>query len=325
MTTWKAPPHIDRESERRRLTRLSLELSKRKGTACETIPPTGRLLELVTGADRQRLTSDLESISRERIIANFPADEAGRLDLDTTVLVRTYKTTEPPGKDRDVCLSVVGPAKRRDPQGLRVELLDLIVVNQSHRWDQCRWLWTAEPVPPTYLWGAAPGDTIEEGRAYESLQLLDQGKIEEALLLYGVSISADLHLLLGGQEIAPPACCAKPSQAWTDLLIKTFRESAPWLLPAAVTSEVERLNTWRAEKKGRTKRLPELKFVIFPGQFHARKASLVLMGDLDGKNPRFVIEATASNSRIHDTAWKRPHAVDFERYGVSVPTAIDPT
>ncbi len=56
--------------------------------------------------------------------------------------------------------------------------------------------------------------------------------------------------------------------------------------------------------------------MIFPGQFHSRKSSLMLTGDRDGENPRFVIEATASNARLHDTAWKRPIAVNFLRLGV---------
>jgi hypothetical protein len=62
-----------------------------------------------------------------------------------------------------------------------------------------------------------------------------------------------------------------------------------------------------------------LKLVIFPGQHHSRKASLMLTGDADGQDPRLVIEATASNARLQDTAWKRPIAVDFLRWGVEVP------
>ena len=37
----------------------------------------------------------------------------------------------------------------------------------------------------------------------------------------------------------------------------------------------------------------------------------MLTGDVDGSNPHFVIEATASNARLHDAAWKRPIEADF--------------
>lgn len=43
----------------------------------------------------------------------------------------------------------------------------------------------------------------------------------------------------------------------------------------------------------------------------------MLIGEVDGRNPRLVIEATASNARLPDTAWKRPIEVDFRRYGVN--------
>ncbi len=312
------PPPLDREVDRLRLKRVAMELSNRNGMAIETPPLSEKLLALVTEEDRRRLGRDVESLSKTRITANYPPDEAGRLSLGTAVLLGAYKSTEPPSKDREVCLAVIGPERRRDPQKLQIQLVDLIVPNQSHRWDQCRWLWTDEAVPERARWAVAKGESAEEQRAYESVQLLDQGRMEEALSLFGVSLSPDVRSLLGGEEISPPACCAKPDQSWTDLLIATLRESAPWLLPEAVLQEVERVNAWRAEKKGRPKRAPELKLVIFPGQFHARKVSLILTGDMDGKNPRMVIEATGSNARAHDTAWKRSLRVDLERYGISI-------
>jgi hypothetical protein len=124
---------------------------------------------------------------------------------------------------------------------------------------------------------------------------------------------------LGGERIKPPACCAHPDQTWTDLLVSTLRQSAPWLLAGAALDEAERLRAWAAEKNSRPRREPKLKLVIFPGQRHQRKASLVLTANEDGRQPCLVIETTASNARLADAAWKRPLEVDFLRYGVQVP------
>lgn len=313
---WTAPTPIDREAERVRLKRIAAEIAKRKDMQCELRAPSGRLLDLLIPNEKERLNGELKSIVRERVVENFPIDEGGRLSLATTVLLGAFRSSEPPARDRDVCLAAIGPERRRDPQVLKIEIVDLIVPNQSHQWDRCRWLWTADAPPPECMWGTTPGDTEEERRAFESLRLLDQGKIEESLSLYGVSLSPDLHRLLGGEEISSPACCSHPDQSWTGMLVRTLREAAPWLLPRAVSDEAERIGVWRSQKKGRPRRPPELKMVIFPGQFHARKASLMLVGDIDGKNPTFVIEATASNARLHDTAWRRPLAVDMRRYGI---------
>jgi hypothetical protein len=153
----------------------------------------------------------------------------------------------------------------------------------------------------------------------QSLDLLDQGRIEDALSLYGMSLSDDLHRLLGGERISPPACCAHPDAAWTDLLVTTLRQSAPWLLGSAVPAEAERMGRYTGKKPG--KRALAWKLAIFPGQFHARKASLMLTAERDGRNPRFVIEATASNARLADTSWKRPIEIDFLRYCVPAPFA----
>jgi len=203
------------------------------------------------------------------------------------------------------------------------------VVNQTHRWENFPWLWQNVKAPPSEFRGAEPppkkarrapdSAPPKSQQAEQSLRLLDKGQIEEALALYGVNLSPDLHRLLGGERIRPPACCAHPNAQWTDLLVGTLRQSAPWLLAKAVRDESDRLRRWAGQKKGRPRQSPNLKLAIFPGQHHARKASLMLVGEHDGTKPRLVIDATASNARLSDTAWKRPIAVDFVRHGVPVP------
>jgi hypothetical protein len=337
------PPPVAATEEKRRLERIAQGLRARKDVACFQVEPNATALRLLTSAGRRQLEDDLASLRPERIALHFPWDPAGRLELNTTVLLKSYETTTPPGRDRDLCLAAVGPARRRDEQHLAIQLTDLIVVNQTHRWERSPWLWQEVEAPPSEFWGAEsvqdavtkqarrkdaprapfPGrrsqSTPEGQRASRALQVLEEGHIEEALALFGVSLSADVHRLLGGERIKPPACCAHPDESWTQLLVSTLRQSAPWLLPRAVLEEAERLQSWAAQKKGRQRRRPYLKLVIFPGQRHARKASLMLTGDEDGQNPCLVIEATASNARLSDTAWKRPLAVDFFRRGVEFP------
>lgn len=94
-----------------------------------------------------------------------------------------------------------------------------------------------------------------------------------------------------------------------------MRACAPWLLGHATRREAERIAALAAAKSGRKRRRPALKLLIFPGQHHSRKASLILTSaDLDGMRPRLEIQATASNTRLHESPWKRPLEFDLARY-----------
>jgi len=317
---WRRPEPVDPAQERKRLQKIAKGISARTVMECRVSEPKSEFLSLLTSQGRRAFDHDIESLATDRIVHHFPWDAAGRPALKSIVLLAAYDTVNAPRKDRDLCLAAVGP-EHRSEQVVRVELIDPILANQAHRWDRCPWLWTSAEVPVDELLGTASAGAADENqRAMEALAWLDEGRIEEALALYRVSVSDDLHRLLGGERISPPACCAHPDAAWTKLLVDTLRHAAPWRLPMAVASEAERLKAWAAQKKGRRRHAPSLKLVIFPGQHHSRKASLMLTGDVDGSNPHFVIEATASNARLHDTAWKRPIEVDFVRYGVEGPT-----
>jgi hypothetical protein len=138
------------------------------------------------------------------------------------------------------------------------------------------------------------------------------------LELYGVEIDKDLKRLCGGQKIYPPACCAYADEKWVQRFHDWMRSCAPWLLGEATRREAERIAAWAAEKKSRRRRLPVLKLLIFPGQHHSRKASLVLTStDLEGNCPRLEIQATGGNTRLHESAWKRPLEIDLLRYAVT--------
>lgn len=306
---WTPPVPIDRAEEERRLARIAEGLAGRGRIPCRIAEPDPTLVAHLGDEGRQALERDLASLDVSRIKRNFPWDSSGRLALKTAALLGTYPS--PADTGRVLSLAAVGPDRRRDEQEIRVRLDSLIPINQTHRWRDCPWLWQRVE-PPALLGTRKPGEA--EGAEAASLRLLDEGEIEEALTLHGVSLGDDLRRLLGGQRMRPPACCAHPDHTWTELLVATLRQSAPWLLAGTVAEEWGRIARYTDKKP--PKRAPSWKLAIFPGQFHARKASLMLAADRDGRNPRFVMEATASNARLADTSWKRPIAVDFARYGI---------
>lgn len=324
---WRPPARIDRAKEKRRLAAIAAGLATRGRTRCRIADSDPGLVALLTDEGRVAWEKDVASVSPERIRRHFPWDRAGQLAVKTAVVLNAYDVTKLVGMGRTVCLAAVGPARRRDDQEIRVELASLNPLNHMHRWDDRRWLWQPVLPPSSEFWlaGSESGDALLDGsneevrKALRSLDLLDDGRIEEALALYDVTLSDDLHRLLGGQRIRPPACCAHADHAWSELLAATLRQSAPWLLARAVVEEAARLRGWAARKKGRRVRPPCLKLAVFPGQFHSRKASLMLTGESNGRGPRLVIEATASNARAPDTWWKRPIEVDFLRHGLRPP------
>ena len=224
---WTAPEPVDRKKEKSRLEKLARGLSARGHVPCQIAEPDENLLGLLTPDGRRSLERDRKSLSPRRLVQHFPWDPAGRLALKTTVLLKTYEAVRPPGRDRDVCLAVKGPERRQEEQQIRVELADLIVVNQTHRWESAPWLWTPVEVPCSELWGFEtdpdqasgedgegrfPERTSGKRRAARSLELLDKGRIEEALSLYQVTLSEDLHRILGGERISPPACWRIPTR-----------------------------------------------------------------------------------------------------------------
>jgi hypothetical protein len=313
---WSLPESVDSTQERNRLQQIAKGLSERR-IECQFIDPVPTLLDKLTDLGRNDFDRDIRSLVTDRTVKHFPWDKSGKIALKTAVLLNIYETISPYSKDRDLCLVAIGPDRRSDEQVIRIELTDLIVVNQNHRWECCPWLWTDVETLISELLGTNDRPTTEENNlAIRSLSLLDEGKIEESLGLYGITFSNELHQMVGGERISGLYYDINVDRTWTNLLVDTLRQSAPWKLPQAVINEAERLNHWASQKKSRYQRPPFLKLAIFPNQHYARKTSLILTGDIDGSNPRLIIEETGSNSRLHYTAWKRSIAIDFSRYGI---------
>jgi hypothetical protein len=317
---WKLPAPIDPVCERERLQRIAQGLSNRQ-FECQFTDPAPYLLNRLTARGRSDFDRDLNLVRMERIVRNFPWDKTGRIALKTAVVLNIYDKTPDPNphsKERDFCLAAIGPDRRSDEQIVKIELTDLYAINQNHRWENCPWLWTDIATPDTELLGTNRHlATPENDRAMRSLSLLDEGKIEEAVGLYGITFSAVLHQILGG-EIVEIFKNYYSTPTWTDLLVDTLRQSAPWKLPQAVIDEAARLDIWTSQKKSRSSRYPFLKLAIFPNQNYAQKTCLFLTKNINDSHPRLIMQDSGNNDRSHHTAWKRSISVDFIRYGIEM-------
>jgi hypothetical protein len=336
---WRAPSPIDPIVEKKRLQRIAGGLKSRSDVSVIVEAEVGPGHKL-TPEGEAALRDDLAGLLPSRIRDGFPPDKRGALALKITVLLACYETTSPPGRDRKLCLAALGPQRRSDRQETRVKLEALIPANQDHCWQHERWRWHADsadtnlaiqwgcPVPVGALAAGvlsaaqlsekfSNGSAEAADKAALAILLQDEGRLIEALELYGVEIDGDLKRLCGGQKIYPPACCAYADENWVQQFQGWMRACAPWLLGNATRREAERIAVWAAEKKSRRRRLPVLKLLVFPGQHHSRKASLILTSaDLEGTRPRLEIQATASNARLHESAWKRPLEIDLARYSL---------
>lgn len=319
---WKLPEPIDPVRERERLQRIAQGLSNRH-IKCEFTEPSPSMLARLTARGRSDFDRDLSSVRMEQIVRNFPWDKTGRIALKTAAILNIYDKIPDPNphsKEPDLCLAAIGPDRRSDEQIVKIELTNLYAVNQNHRWENCPWLWTDTDTPHTELLGTNQHiATPENDRAMRSLSLLDEGKIEEALGLYGVTLSTDLHRILGG-EIVQIFTHYYSTPTWTDLLVDTLRQSAPWKLPQAVIDEAARLDIWTSQKKSRSSRYPFLKLAIFPNQNSVRKTCLILTENINDSHPHLIVQEIAINDRLHHTAWKRSISVDFARYEIESET-----
>src|SRR5262249_9788881 len=162
-------------------------------------------------------------------------------------------TTSPPGRDRKLCLTAVGPQRRSDQQEIRVRLEALIPSNQDHCWQYERWRWHADSTKTDRAtqWGCAvPVETLAaqelsiaqleerltDGRGADAdkgaleILLKDEGRLIEARGLSGFKMDGALRRLCGGKKISPPACCAYADEVWVQRFHDWMRACAPWLL-----------------------------------------------------------------------------------------------
>jgi hypothetical protein len=287
--------------------------------------------------EREALAADVANISPPRLAFHLPRDEKGRLELGATALLTSYDSDEALGGKR-AWLAALAPARRRDGQELRIALRPIARSPYAHTWDAARWLWDrrAEPAPEAERWGVAGLDVGAlglDGRATRLVDLerrggngasdaervalcillQDEGRLEEAFALFGISLSAEVTRLIHGSLI-PGYIPNLP--AWTAFLRRELRTAAPWLMPAVLMAEVSRRATLRSRPKGP----PRFRLCALPHQTSVAKVSVMLVArNIDGTEPGLQIENTGWDFRLPEPSWKRPLELDLRRFGLIAP------
>jgi hypothetical protein len=294
-------------------------------------PPAAPVL---TPAARAALRADLTALDPRQLLWHLPRDERGRLVLGEQVLLASYETVAPIGKDRQVWLIAALPARRRDPQAATLRLAALIGVNHIHRWDNARWRWDASaPATAETRWGVAglslsdgaPDTTTEPDtpalRASRSLRLQDAGQFAEALALYGIELAPEVARLAQGAPLG--WLQRQQTEPWARAVQETLHAAALWrFAPLLVEAAAERAR-WLAEKRGRRRPLPSLRLVRLPKQVIQRKAVLVLAArEPDGGRPLLTLEWTGANDLLPAASWRRDLDLDLLRFGLITPAEL---
>lgn len=274
----------------------------------------------LTDDARPLFETDLAHLAPDLVMRSFPRDEDGRLPLDTTALLASYAAQVPQGRDRHMWLAACGPKRRRDPQVVTLTLASLIGVNHAARWDQARFWWDDrhESASRELRWGVAalaldrlgledraeqlasfaqrcarPDASLADRVGY-CLLLQDEGRIEEAFALFGVSLAPEVLKVLYAQ---PLSIDYGSLESWAATMLDLLRHAAPWRFAAALETGTR------------------LRLSALPHQPQQRKASLMLARvNLSPQTPRLEIEWTASNKRLAEVAWRRPLALDLIRF-----------
>jgi hypothetical protein len=231
----------------------------------------------LTERGRQELAAVRADLDPEPIVRAFPRDDKARLVLSAQALLAPVESTLRLKSGRSVYALVRGPRVRSDGDRLELALGDAIPSNASHAWLVAPWLWRR---------GARAPDV--DDRALACAALLDAGRFDEALAMYGISLSERAIRTLEGMRGSTYA--AEDREA----LRRTLWELAPWSLPRRGWNSLALLSHQTGQVKG---------WIALREQ------------TID-------IDSTARNDRLPEVLWKRPVDFDLRRLGIErVPVA----
>lgn len=289
----------------------------------------------------ERLREDLKMLDRAAIVRNFPRDDDGRLTLGVVIPLASYSPTRHSTVERDVWLTAVAPERRRDPQVIQVKLESLIGENHRHHWQHVRSYWDlrhrgrptmassiAAQADLAYVTGptrsARLGEFAKLARERElsagekiayCTALQDDGQFEAAFELFGIRLVRSLRRMLNGEGNVLTGGRVDPTKSDLDAAAKlrrTLWEAAPWGFATALQAEQLRLDAWRAEKSGRSRKAAELRLMIVPGAWGVRRPIVTTFEGREGLALEVVF--TGSNAITPLAHWQRPLELDLERW-----------
>lgn len=289
------------------------------------------------------LAEDLAAIDGPRLLTNVPRDARGQLALGVDVALASYASSydDPtiPSRRSRAWLVARTPERRRDPQVVTLTLDLCVGGDRRHRWNETRWLWDGRVVADeTTRWGvtgldpaglrlegragriaalrerlASAGEAVQEAdRAALCILLQDEGHVQEALDLYGITLDERLLAILRGDpEGTLPADYATH---WPPALWAALRALAPWRCEGVLRAEEARVVARPATKSARKRKPVRLRLLSLPKQTAISKASVMLVRAEDGR-PQLELESTGTTSIVPEVAWQRPVELDLRRFG----------
>ena len=289
--TWAVPPPGRDPGRAARLEALAR--ARLASAGIEVVAAVDPLTaDLLDPAARTALDRDLGRRFDDGIAWHFPRDRRGRLAVKAMVLLRSY--SQAARRDRRAWwLVAAGPASRQHPAAITLRLEWLIGGNHQHRWDGAPERWIAEGTP-------RPLEEQWDVPSPRQLDLLDEGRLAEALTAGGVAVDDAVGRLLAG--LPTHVELRHLTEKWTERAGAIVRELAPWRLV-------------RLGPAYRPTRLAGLGGVV-----QQRRPGIFLR--VAGGEPLLTLDFSASNAVVPLPSWERPPDLDLVRAGLLDPSAI---
>lgn len=330
--------------------RLRSQQSRKQGRFAEAFAAVGLHYDFDLRQSQQRLSTesrtaleaDINNLLPDRLVWHFPSQSDGRWPPRQRVILATYDSAEPLSRFRRLALVATSPDRRSDPRLIHLDLESVIPENHQHRWEAARWLWDerAQSTPCSARWGIETipfdilrqerhvaiahlhglhqtGNMTDGERAALAILQQDEGKFDEALALYDMSLGTNLWKIIGGETVFFHHCHRPNISTWAQTLQRSMWHCAPWLLRPSLRAAANAVEPWHSADRGKQTKVPTFRLYALRGQRDARKTSLMLSAeDRTIQQARFDLEQTGSNRRLPEICWRRPVEIDFLRFGV---------
>lgn len=286
------------------------------------------------------LEADLRHLLPDRLIWHFPSQRDGRWALQQRVILAIYDSQEPLSRFRKLALVAISPMRRREQQVIQLQLEAVIPENHLHHWEAARWFWDerAQNATRGERWGieGLPLDLLQQDRletlaylqqrhqagactsgerAALAILLQDEGRLDEALALFAVTIGPQLWKVIGSEKVYFHYCHYPKTSTWPEATQRILWQCAPWRLAPGLQAAKAGSEPWAAADRGKQAKLPTFRLHALRGQRDSRKVALQLAAtDRTLTQAEFELAQTGSNRRLPLVCWQRPLEIDFLRF-----------